>query len=646
MISELSEIVGFFSYSRRDDEHSMGALSRLRARIQSELRLQMGRDFRLWQDTAAIPDGALWQNEINRAIAESLFFIPIITPSAISSSHCSIEFAAFLKREAELGRHDLIFPILYITVEALEDQKEWSQSQLLSVIGSRQYLDWRKYRHHDSSSFEVAQQIEQYCRNIYKALRRPWRTQNEHAEERVREELAEIKRKAEDQLRRKKEAAEAQKRARDQERRKKAETEARARAEEESRSQEAEAKKRSTQETEAKKRAAQEWAFAAAKSSGTVSAFDEFVSKYPESGLAEEARTLRAQLLARQETQRSPTEVVAVVNPAVARDIRRKSDVVAATQRWLGRLQLPQNWRRLWIALLIVVALLVVGGGVSVWLMPPSSPAPASLNQDKPLSLQIEQGLRAKDSFKECLNCPDMIVVPAGSFTMGSPDDEPGRYSDETRVKVAIAQPFAVGKGAVTFDEWDACVADRGCDGYAPPDQGWGRGQRPVVNVSWQDAQAYVRWLSGKTGKTYRLLSEAEREYVTRAGTTTPFWWGTSITPAQANYNGAYVYAGGGAIGMSRAQTVAVLTFAANPWGLYQVHGNIWEWSQDCWNDSNSGNSGDGAARQSGDCKRHVVRGGSWYNSPAFLRAASRGGYPNGNRNDGFGFRVARALRR
>jgi formylglycine-generating enzyme required for sulfatase activity len=141
-----------------------------------------------------------------------------------------------------------------------------------------------------------------------------------------------------------------------------------------------------------------------------------------------------------------------------------------------------------------------------------------------------------------------------------------------------------------------------------------------------------------------RLLSEAEREYVTRAGTTTPFWWGTSIAPAQANYNASYVYQGGGSKGDYRAQTVPVRSFAANPWGLYQVHGNVWEWTDDCWNETNTGNPGNGAARNSGDCDHRVVRGGSWYNSPAILRAASRGNYPTESRNQGFGFRIARTL--
>jgi len=631
MTAEPPEIVGFFSYSRRDDENSMGSLSKLRARIQSELRLQMGRDFRLWQDTAAIPDGALWQNEIVKAIAESYFFIPIVTPSALSSAHCGFEFQAFLKREAELGRSDLIFPILFITVEELEDEKRWRQSELLTVIGSRQYLDWRKYRHHDPASADLAQQIEQYCRNIYKALRRPWPTREEH-EERVRQELAEIRRKAEQQLQRKKEASENQKRARDEERRKKAETETRARAEAE----------RRRQEAESKQRAIEEEAFATAKRADTVSALDKFLSDYPKTSFAEEARALRAKRIAREQTEEPSTVPDETASAATLPEAQVIDDSAADTRRGFNLSQLLHGRRLLPIALLVAGALGIAA--VSAWLMLPSASGPVSLNQGKPLSLQQEQKLKPKDSFAECINCPEMMVVPAGRFTLGSPANEPGRNPDETEVQVSIAQPFAVGKYAVTFDEWDACVADQGCNGYKPSDEGWGRGQRPVINVSWQDARAYVAWLSRKTGKTYRLLSETEREYVTRAGTTTPFWWGSSITPAQANYNVSYLYPGGGSVGTYRAQTVPVDSFAANPWGLYQVHGNVWEWSDDCWTASNTGNPGDGTARQTGDCNRHVVRGGAWFNSPAFLRSASRGSYPTSNRSKGFGFRIARTL--
>jgi formylglycine-generating enzyme required for sulfatase activity len=594
---ELPDLVGFFSYSRRDDEHSLGALSRLRARIQSELRLQMGRDFRLWQDTAAIPEGVLWETEIKRAISESVFFIPIVTPSAVGSAHCRFEFEAFLKRETELGRNDLIFPILYITVEELENEKQWRQNGMLTVIGSRQYLDWRKYRHHDYSSPDVAHKIEQFSGNIYRALRQPWVTSDE--------------------------------------RRRKVEVDARRRIEELQNLRRTPKKVEVRRRQEPDGKLEEEKALAAAKQADNVSAIDKFLLDYPASHLAEDARAHRANLLTREQEFRN---VMAVDDPSVLKtslDTHPRDD------------QPRQAFRRSLLILLagvLLVDALVIGAGI-VWLAPGWPFLRPSTIHDTPLSSEREATLKPRDSFKECATCPQMTVVPAGNFTMGSPDDEPGHNTGETKVPVTIGYPFAVGKYAVTFDEWNACAADGGCNAYMPNDAGWGRGQRPVINVSWQDAKAYTAWLSNKTGKTYSLLSEAEREYVTRAGTTTPFWWGSSITPKQANYNSSYLYQGGGSKGAYAAQTVPVESFAPNPWGLYQVHGNVWEWTEDCWNDNNGGSLDNRVARtRNSDCDRHVVRGGSWYDSPVFLRSASRGNYPTNNRSDSFGFRVARIL--
>jgi formylglycine-generating enzyme required for sulfatase activity len=161
--------------------------------------------------------------------------------------------------------------------------------------------------------------------------------------------------------------------------------------------------------------------------------------------------------------------------------------------------------------------------------------------------------------------------------------------------------------------------------------------------VSWDDAAAYAKWLSGKTGKSYRLLSEAEFEYVARAGTTTPFWWGRSISTSQANYDGNYTYAGSPK-GEYRARPTPVKSFQPNPWGLYQVHGNVWEWCADCWNGNYEGAPDDGTLWTTGDCAFRVLRGGSWYNFPWDLRAAYRIRDFAGFRGVIAGFRVARTL--
>lgn len=267
------------------------------------------------------------------------------------------------------------------------------------------------------------------------------------------------------------------------------------------------------------------------------------------------------------------------------------------------------------------------------------------------LSAEQERVLKAKDSFRDCETCPEMVVMPAGSFTMGSPPNEPGRsfivgLPSEPKVdvegpqhSVTFARPFAVGKFAVTFAEWDACAADGGCNSYRPDDWQWGRGKQPVINVSWNDAKAYVVWLRRKSGKPYRLLSEAEREYVTRAGTTTPYWWGTAITPQQANYKTAPF------VPYSKQRTQPVDAFEPNPWGLYQVHGNVYDWVEDCWNDGYLGTPADGSAWTDGACLRHVIRGGCFDDTPDSLRSAARGwGGPPTRRMTLVGFRVARAL--
>jgi formylglycine-generating enzyme required for sulfatase activity len=251
---------------------------------------------------------------------------------------------------------------------------------------------------------------------------------------------------------------------------------------------------------------------------------------------------------------------------------------------------------------------------------------------------------RPGTTFKDCPECPEMVVVPAGSFTMGSPESEPQRSADEgPQRRVTIARPFAVGKFEVTFAEWDACVAAGGCNGHRPSDSNWGRGNRPVINVSWDDARAYVAWLSRKTGKTYRLLSEAEWEYAARAGTTTPFSTGQRITTEQANFDGNHTY-NGSSKGQYRQRTLPVGSFAANAFGLHDMHGNVWEWTEDCWNANYSGAPTDGSARTSGECGRRVLRGGSWVDLPRFLRSADRYWITAENRIDVIGFRVARTL--
>ena len=215
---------------------------------------------------------------------------------------------------------------------------------------------------------------------------------------------------------------------------------------------------------------------------------------------------------------------------------------------------------------------------------------------------------------------------------MGSADDEAGHQPDESpRHEVRIGAPFAVGKFEVTFAEWDACVADGGCDGFAPEDQHWGRGPRPVVDVSWEETKSYVDWLSRKTGSQYRLLTEAEWEYAARAGTTTPYSFGEGIDDSMANY--------------AADKTVPVGSYKPNGFGLYDMHGNAWEWVQDCYAGSYRGAPGNGGAVSPPGCEWRIIRGGGWNTAtPENMRAAFRFKRVPGTGRDNVGLRVARSL--
>jgi formylglycine-generating enzyme required for sulfatase activity len=267
------------------------------------------------------------------------------------------------------------------------------------------------------------------------------------------------------------------------------------------------------------------------------------------------------------------------------------------------------------------------------------------------LSDAAERALKPQSTFKECAApaggvtsqiapddyCPEMVVVPAGSFIMGSPPNEKGRWDDEgPQHRVTIARPFAVAKFELTFSEWDTCVAYGNCSPRIR-DAGFGRKQQPTINVNWSDAQQYVAWLSKMTGKPYRLLTEAEYEYATRAGTQTVYPWGNQVGRNNANC---------GVCGSrwDGKQTAPVGSFAPNRFGLYDTVGNVEEWVEDCANDSYSGAPSDGSAWLTGDCSHRVLRASPWGGDAAVLRSAFRSPYPASARGDAIGFRVARTL--
>jgi formylglycine-generating enzyme required for sulfatase activity len=624
-LADLPEVVGFFSYSREDDEDSHGHLSALRSLIQGELRGQLGRTaktFRLWQDKEAIPSGTLWESEIKNAVGQSVFFIPVITPTVVRSPYCKFELESFVGREVTLGRADLVFPILYIDVPELEDHARRQNDRVLSLIARRQYRDWRDFRYLDVHSAELRREVGRFCTDIRNALRRPWIS----PEEREREQEAAALRQA--QAERQHQQAEAKRRA---------EEEARLRAEEESRQRAAEAEPTGLAALEAKAREDEKRRQREAEAE----------QRKPE---AEPRRAEEGRLRKEPEAKRR----------AEAEERRR-------LRRSEGHLFWPPSGPALaGVCFFGVVLLGAIGAWFALWPTPaPVAPAPPPPVTPAPtptepaqqaantlLSAEQERSLKPKDTFQECSKCPVMTVVPAGSFTMGSPDNEPGRDSTEgPQHTVTISQQFGVSKFEVTFAEWDACVAEGGCNGYKPGDRGWGRARRPVINVNWDDANAYVSWLAKKTGKPYRLLSEAEYEYGTRAGTTTVYPWGAGI-----KLNGqAMANCGGCGSVWDGKETAPVGSFPPNAFGLYDMVGNVAEWTEDCGHDNYNGAPNDGSAWTSGNCTVRVYRGGFLYGPPSVVRSAFRYWYSTdmrsflmltfgGNAYQTLGFRVARTL--
>ena len=399
-LAQLPKLVGFFSYSRADDDDFRGALSALHDASQRNLSAQLGRNkrnFTVWKDQEDIAPGQMWESRIKQAIEEAVFFIPIVTPRVVDSTHCKFEFESFLARERALGRNDLVFPIHYIRVPALLDEDEWRDDPLLSIVAKRQYVDWRSLRYDSVDTRAFGHAIDQFCEKIAETLRRRWTS----PEERPGLE-AEAKRRAENG-------------------------------------------ERVREEREAKRKDA-------------------------------EQERPRNEALAKNQAEDEVREPV------------RKE--VEARQKAAEQERLRKEAR----------------------------------TKESPLTAAQERALKAGDCFKEGADCPEMIVVPAGRFLMGSPEGQ-GNMWERPQHEVTIAKPFAVAKCTLTFDEWDACATRGGCRPDVS-DEGWGCGRHPVITVSWDDAQAYVKWLSSITGKPYRLLSEAEYEYAARGGTGTQYPWG------------------------------------------------------------------------------------------------------------------------
>lgn len=244
--------------------------------------------------------------------------------------------------------------------------------------------------------------------------------------------------------------------------------------------------------------------------------------------------------------------------------------------------------------------------------------------------------------FRDLPYAPLLTVVPSGGFRMGSPPREPARLANEgPQHFVRLPSPLAVGKYPVTFAEWDQ-YCDLTASPYRPPDAGFGRADRPVINVSWDDALGYCDWLSATSGQRYRLLTEAEWEFCCRAGTTTRFAFGNQLSTEEANFNGS-AHPVPGSANTFRARTTPVGLFQPNGFGLFDMHGNVCEWVRDPWHDDYQGAPEDGRAWL-GPGARRVLRGGSWYDYPQHVRSARRAWATQSERAPNIGLRVCREL--
>ena len=320
--------------------------------------------------------------------------------------------------------------------------------------------------------------------------------------------------------------------------------------------------------------------------------------------------------------------------------VKRAGDISPVDREFVVLSRKVAQRRKLRARALVAGLVAAMIAGLAAWrYQEPLNEAVYWLSAGHALTVAKELALRPKHIFKECTDCPEMIVVPAGNFTMGSPEAEKVPSKDEgPQHKVTIARPFAASKFDVTFDEWDACAAHGDCDPHIK-DSGFGRGQQPVINVGWDDAQTYVAWLGRVTGKPYRLLTEAEWEYAARAGTTTAYYWGDEIGKGNANCADCGSQWDG-------KQTSPVGSFNPNAFGLYDMAGNVYQWVQDCYHGDYNGAPTDGSGWNSGNCNTNtrVVRGGSWNYFPLSLRAADRDWNTTVFRYFNLGFRVGRTL--
>lgn len=611
--------LAFLSYTRADDAATGGLITSLKDVLETDVRYVTGRPIEIFLDTDDIELGQDWRDRLESAIQNARFFMPVVTPSYFHSDPCTFELSRFHALEQAAARNDLILPVYLQTADVLEKEELRGSSPLATLIHTRNWADWRRLYPEPLESTEGKRLVRDLSVKIKSAIerappvpvaampfqRRVEQLETENAaltrdvanlragEVRIVELEASLENAKQESNKSRREADSAQQLV-ERTKRELAEEIETIRADNQALTTRSHQPTPSNAEVPSRRM----WLWPAIGTAALSGLAGWWIGGLDRAGLETEIATREKAI---DELENRNKDVVAELEQA-------QSEITELRQEVSGRGARIESLE-----------------AKVAELTPPPLPEPGTV-------------------FQDCEHCPEMIVVPAGKFTQGSPADEAGRGDDEGPQRdVAIAKQFAVGVHEVTFAEWDACVADDGCD-HQPEDQ-WGRGRQPVMRVSWNDAQDYVSWLSTETGKKYRLLSEAEWEYLARAGTNTPFHFGKTISSDEANYNAGFVYSTG-SVGEFRNRTVLVGEFSANSFGLHDVHGNVSEWVQDCYRDSYIDAPVNELPVVLGYCTRRILRGGSWNSTPNVLRSAYRSWSDPERQLSYAGFRVARNLHR
>ncbi|MEM9628987.1 MAG: SUMF1/EgtB/PvdO family nonheme iron enzyme [Pseudomonadota bacterium] len=590
----------FLSYTRFDDDYLEGGITWLREALEKAVQARTGEPFQIFQDVEDIQLGDRWEKKLDQALAEAQLFIPILTPSFFKSDFCRREAQSFLDYEARAGRDDLILPLYLIEAPALKLPAVRAADDLARQLSERQHADWRSLDvklHHPDTRHLIAEPIAALATAIARAV-------SQHAEPVVAD------------------LSPASARFTFAENNPKDETETAV-----------------SRSVDFERSRAREWRNGQVEEAEIEQPIEEIVVSEADGEQTEDVLKQR-ELAADQERRLDETyNADDETSPKLKflEEDRLNPSAIDEVDKPIEFVEVGFSMR----SAVIVFAIALLLGGIGTYLFQSAEIRQTrdQLSSAKEVIYSYQRATaKAGESFRDCDFCPKMVVIPAGRFVMGSPADEELRSDTEgPQHEVTMGLPYAMGKYEVTFDQYDRFAKARGWD--LPEDMNWGRGRRPVINVSWYEARAYCQWLGKQTGMIYRLPSEAEWEYAARAGTDTRFAYGNQLGYRQENFKSRFESTN--YVGI----TTEVGSFPPNDFGLFDMHGNVREWVEDHWHDNYEGAPKDGSPWLSSDSKSRVIRGGSWNTVSWDARSASRFADEPGYRTLTVGFRCAGTLK-